>query len=184
MGISCPYSKVVREDILIMKLVIHDLEKEAFSRNMLAAADDTKIISEDSPIHNCIGCFGCWVKTPAVCVIRDKYGDMGEILSKCDTVTIISKCFYGGFSPFVKNVVDRSISFVLPYFTTKNGEMHHKTRYDSHFNLQVIFYGEDITEKEKQTATKLAEANSVNLHCKDYKISFVKNLAELEGLTI
>jgi multimeric flavodoxin WrbA len=167
-----------------MKLVIHDLEKEAFSSNMLAATDDIKIISEDSPIHNCIGCFGCWVKTPAVCVIRDKYGDMGEILSKCDTVTIISKCFYGGFSPFVKNVVDRSISFVLPYFIIKNGEMHHKTRYDNHFNLQVIFYGEDITDKEKQTATKLAEANSVNLHCKDYSISFVKNLAEMEGLTI
>jgi multimeric flavodoxin WrbA len=167
-----------------MKLLIHDIEQEALSSNMLAETDDIKIISEDSPIHNCIGCFGCWVKTPAACVIRDKYGDMGEILSKCEKVTIISKCLYGGFSPFVKSVMDRSISFVLPYFMIKNGEMHHRTRYDNHFNLEVIFYGEDITEKEKQTAMKLAEANSINLHCKDYRISFVKNLSELEELTI
>lgn len=167
-----------------MKLIIHDFEKEAFNSNMLTSTDDIKIISEDSPIHNCIGCFGCWIKTPAVCVIRDKYGDMGGILSKCDTVTIISKCFYGGFSPFIKNVLDRSISYVHPYFIIKNGEMHHRRRYDNNINLQVIFYGESITEKEKQTAAKLVEANSVNLHCNVQRITFIKNLAEMEGLTI
>lgn len=167
-----------------MKLIIHDLEKEGLSNNTLTSTEDVKIITEDSIIHNCIGCFGCWVKTPAVCVIRDKYGDMGEILSKCDTVTIISKCFYGGFSPFIKNVLDRSISYIHPYFIIKNGEMHHKPRYDKHFNLKVIFYGENITEKEKQTAVKLVEANSVNLHCSLHNVSFVKSISEMEGLKI
>jgi multimeric flavodoxin WrbA len=166
-----------------MKLLIHDLKEEAFNSNMLTSTDGVKVISEDSTIHNCIGCFGCWVKTPAACVIRDKYGDMGEILSKSETVTIISKCFYGGFSPFIKNVLDRSISYVHPYFEIRKGEMHHKRRYDNPFNLQVIFYGENITEKEKQTAVKLVEANSVNLECKVQGISFIKSLAELEGIT-
>jgi len=167
-----------------MKLLILDLGKEDFSSIMSNSTDDTKIITDDGTIHNCIGCFGCWIKTPAICVIRDKYGDMGEILSKSERVTIISKCFYGGFSPFIKNVLDRSISYVHPYFEIRNGEMHHKRRYENHFELHVIFYGENITEKEKQTAIKLVEANSVNFNCSSHEISFVKNIAEVEGLTV
>lgn len=167
-----------------MKLLILDFEKEGFSSIMPNSTDCIKIITDDGTIHNCIGCFGCWIKTPAVCVIRDKYGDMGEILSKCDMVTIISKCFYGGFSPFIKNVLDGSISYVHPYFEIRNGEMHHRRRYENHFDLQVIFYGENITEKEKQTAIKLVEANSVNFNCNRHEVSFVKNIAEMEGLTI
>lgn len=167
-----------------MKLVIHDLEQEDFNSILPALGDDLTIISDDGTIKTCIGCFGCWIKTPATCVIRDNYGDMGELLSKCNTVTYISKCFYGGFSPFVKSVVDRSISFVHPYFIVRNGDMHHRNRYENHFDLKVMFYGEDITDKEKETATKLVKANAVNLDCKSYEVTFVKNFAEMEGLTI
>lgn len=167
-----------------MNLVIHDLEQEDLSSIFPALGDDIKIISDDGTIKSCIGCFGCWIKTPAVCVIRDNYGDMGELFSKCDTLTIISKCFYGGFSPFIRNVIDRSISFGHPYFAIRNGEMHHKNRYDNHFDLKVMFYGDDITEKEKETAKKLVKANSINLDCRSFEVSFVKNSVEMEGLTI
>ena len=83
-----------------MRLIVHDLAEEQvkciFSQNL-----DTQIIGDGGTIHHCIGCFGCWVKTPAQCVIRDNYGDMGELLSKCDELILVSKCCYGGFSPFV-----------------------------------------------------------------------------------
>lgn len=121
-----------------------------------------------------------WVKTPAACVIRDKYGDMGEYLSKSDELVIISECCYGGFSPFVKNVLDRSISYIHPYFIIKNGEMHHKRRYKNKIKLKVLFYGGNITDREKQTAEKLVKANSINLHCKTYSVSFIENIMEVE----
>ena len=142
-----------------MKLLIHDLEIKDFEKLFPNLLNETMIISDNKMIHHCIGCFGCWIKTPAACVIRDKYGDMGEYLSKCKEVIIISKCCYGGFSPFVKNVLDRSISYVHPYFVIKNGEMHHRRRYKNHIDMQVWFYGKNITEKEKQTAQKLVKAN-------------------------
>lgn len=50
-----------------MKLLIHDLNDYEF-KNL---SDDIKIIEKTEPINNCIGCFGCWVKTPAKCVIND-----------------------------------------------------------------------------------------------------------------
>lgn len=167
-----------------MKLVIHDLEEKNFRKIKLNLDESVKVISDDGTIHNCVGCFGCWVKTPGECVIQDKYSDMGELLSKCDTVNIISKCYYGGYSPFVKNVLDRSISYVHPYFEIRNGDMHHKSRYNNRFKLQVTFYGEDITENEKQTAGKLVKANSINLNCNDCGVSFVQNIEEMEGLSI
>lgn len=164
-----------------MKLLIHDLEEEKFKEIFPNTGENATIVSDDGTMHHCIGCFGCWIKTPGTCVIRDKYGDMGEQLSKCDEVIIISKCFYGGFSPFIKNVMDRSISFIHPYFAIRNGELHHKERYDNHFDLNIWFYGEDITEQEKQTAEKLIHANAINLNCSAQKVTFVQDMAEIQG---
>lgn len=164
-----------------MKLLIHDLEGEKFKELLPSAMDNVTIVSDEGTMHHCIGCFGCWIKTPGTCVIHDKYEDMGACLSKCDEVIIISKCFYGGFSPFIKNVMDRSISYIHPYFAIRNGELHHKRRYDSHFDLNIWFYGEDITEQEKQTAKKLIQANAINLNCNAQKITFVQDMAEIQG---
>ena len=122
-----------------MRLLIHDLNNEEFQELFTKQMSETMIISDNGTIRHCIGCFGCWVKTPAACVIRDDYGDMGENLSKCKDLIIISKCCYGGFSPFVKNVLDRSISYIHPYFVTRNGEMHHRRRYKNKINLHVLF---------------------------------------------
>jgi multimeric flavodoxin WrbA len=163
-----------------MKLLIHDLENKEFKKIFPNQLDDTIIISDDGTIHHCIGCFGCWIKTPGACIIRDKYGDMGEYLSKCQEVILISKCCYGGFSPFVKNVLDRSISYIHPYFVIRNGEMHHRRRYKNHMDMRVWFYGENITEKEKQTSEKLVKANSINLDCHVSSISFVNSIEKME----
>ncbi|HAR86831.1 MAG TPA: flavoprotein [Clostridium sp.] len=163
-----------------MKLLIHDLENNEFKKIFPNQLDDTIIISDDDTIHHCIGCFGCWIKTPGACTIRDKYGDMGEYLSKCQEVILISKCCYGGFSPFVKNVLDRSISYIHPYFAIRNGEMHHRRRYKNHIDMSVWFYGENITEKEKQTGEKLVKANSINLDCHVSSISFVNRIEKME----
>ncbi|BCN31239.1 flavodoxin family protein [Anaeromicropila herbilytica] len=166
-----------------MKLLIHDLKSDVFQSAFPSLPEDTKITSNESTIHHCIGCFGCWVKTPSKCSIRDKYGNMGEYLSKCNELIIVSNCRYGGFSPFVKSVLDRSISYVHPYFRFINGEMHHKRRYDNKINLHVHFYGE-ITEDEKNTANKLVKANSINLDLDSYDVSFYKVTKEMEGIIL
>ena len=164
-----------------MKLYIHDLEKSEFERLFHDGPGDSMVISDDQTIQPCIGCFGCWVKTPGICVIRDPYRNMGFNLSRCDELILISKCSYGGFSPFVKNVLDRSISYLHPYFANRNAEMHHRMRYQNEKKMKVLFYGADITEVEKETARKLAKANSIN-HCSDLiSVSFVDEIGGMEG---
>lgn len=170
-----------------MKLLIHDLCEEDSREFIGNINEDVKVVCDNDTIKNCIGCFGCWIKTPGECVIADDYSNMGEYLSKCTEVIIISKCFYGGYSPFIKNIMDRSISYVHPYFAARNNELHHRHRYDNHFELSVYFYGEDITEKEKATAKKLVKANSINLMCNIKDLVFLKDInsiKELEGVTL
>ena len=158
-----------------MKLIIHDLKEKAFQELFPELLGDIKVIADDTTIKPCIGCFGCWVKTPGMCIIKDGYSHMGEYLSRSDEVILISRCTYGGFSPFVKNVLDRSISYIHPYFEIRNGEMHHKHRYDHHFNLKVWFYGQDISDLEKKTAEGIVKSNSINMNCKLKDITFVQD---------
>ena len=78
-----------------MKLFICDLESKDFEKLIPDLPDEAKVISYDETIHHCIGCFGCWLKTPGSCIIRDNYGDMGEYLSRSEELIIISRCCYG-----------------------------------------------------------------------------------------
>lgn len=164
-----------------MRVLIHDLETRDFLALFPKPLDETLVVSDDGTIRHCLGCFGCWIKTPAECVIRDKYGDMGAQLSKCSELLIISQCCYGGFSPFVKNVLDRSISYMHPDFQIRSGRMHHQRRYNNEIDLQVWFYGEGITEKEQQTAQRLVQANAINLDCHVHSVYFAPSIMELEG---
>lgn len=165
-----------------MRLVITDLKEETYQRIFPQAKDHTDYVFYDASIKHCIGCFACWDKTPGACVLKDAYSNMGQRMSKLEELIIISQSFYGGFSPFVKNVLDRSISYIHPYFENRNGEMHHKRRYDNGINLKVYLYGQDISERERLTAEKLVKANAINLDCPSYELVFLEKVEELEGL--
>lgn len=159
-----------------MRIILHDLSKQEFDILYKYRNSDTTIISDNGTIQKCIGCFGCWIKTPGVCVLKDGYQNMGELLSRCQELIIISECLYGSYSPFVLNVLNRSIPYVLPYFVSKNGETHHQNRYENKFSLSVYFYGEDLTDIEKNTARALVEANGVNMYSKENNIYFYNDL--------
>jgi multimeric flavodoxin WrbA len=164
-----------------MDILIHDIKnfnETAFLKNN---QNNTTIIFDNGKIHPCICCFGCWIKTPGRCIINDGYNNMGSLISKCRRLIIISQCFYGSYSPFVHNVLDRSISYMLPYFRTKNGETHHKNKYDNNILLTVYFYG-NISVREKETALKLVKANGINFFAQKTEICFYENLDDLPGV--
>lgn len=158
-----------------MKLIITDIKD--FNLPIEGAH---KIISPQSDIRPCIGCFGCWVKTPGTCVIHDGYENTGIDMSKCTELILISQCYYGSTSPFVKMVQDRAISYIHPDFVIRKGEMHHKRRYQNVISLSAHFYGETITESEKKTARSLINANADNYDAQVKAVCFYRSIKELE----
>lgn len=160
-----------------MRLIIHDLsaEQSLFLGLEQLPDDENIIVNGNGKNHYCIGCLGCWLKVPGRCLIKDEYQEMGMKLSKVDELLIISKATFGSYSSAVKNVLDRSISYVSPYFVIRNGEMHHKERYHKNLKVSAVFYGEDMTEAEKETAVGLVVANAVNLNGTVGNIDFVNS---------
>lgn len=165
-----------------MKLIIHD-GNEDFEKSLkqaLGKGEELCFISPKQKIHHCIGCFGCWVKTPTECVIKDGYNTTPAKCRDASEIMIISECVYGMYSPFVKNVLDRTIGYVHPYFVTRNGEMHHKLRYDREIPMKVFFYG-DNTYEEQELARKIVHANHLNMNFKIARISFAKRQEDVLG---
>ncbi|EEU32422.1 hypothetical protein HMPREF0946_00495 [Fusobacterium vincentii 3_1_36A2] len=163
-----------------MKIIIHDInEKELEKIYNLTGIDkneDIILIFDNKKIKNCIGCFFCWTKNPGECRIKDGYDNLAELYSKTEKITIISKCCYGSYSPFVKNVLDRSIPYLLPFFKIKNKEMHHTIRYKNKLYFEVYFYGENISDEEKEIAKNMVKANCINLNITDFKVSFFESI--------
>lgn len=162
-----------------MKLIITDMEN--FN---IPVEGEYKVISPKGSIHHCIGCFGCWIKTPGKCVIHDGYEGTGIDMGKCDELIIISECCYGGVSPFIKTVQDRAISYIHPDFVIRKGEMHHKRRYKNVITQSAYFYGENITDEEKELAKELMQANADNYDGIVKDVYFYESLKELEGITL
>ncbi len=153
-----------------MKLLIHDLPEAAFAKIAPEYAG-WEVISALGDIRPCIGCFGCWVKTPGRCVVEDGYGDSPVKLHRAEEVVFLSRLRYGCVSGAVKNVLDRCIGYVLPFFELSNGEMHHQRRYDEEKVVSFRFYGES-TPAERSQAREYAEAMSRNLRGRVKEVTF------------
>jgi len=158
-----------------MRIIISDIPDLP-----IREGDELKKPDQAKKLHHCIGCFNCWIKTPGACVIKDDYADMGALLGRCDELVFVSKCTYGGLSPFVQNVMDRALPNLHPDFTIRNKELHHKLRYDNTIQLSVYFYSADITEAERKVAVSLIPAIALDFGCDVKDISFLDTADEVK----
>lgn len=161
-----------------MKTIIHDLGKEQNER-LLAAAD--QVVCADGRYAPCQGCFKCWTKHPAACELKDALNQSCRILGPSEDLTIITENLYGGYSPEVKNLLDRSIGVSTPMSTYRGGQMHHTLRYGKRNSLRVIVYG-NITEGEKNTLQLMAERNAVNWGFREHSVLFCADAEEAGGM--
>ena len=160
-----------------MKLIITDTDK------FNTKETDIYVVKDNGSIKKCAACYGCWIKTPGQCIIKDGYDNMAYLWGRSDEVVIISKCIFGCYSPFVKNVLDRSIPYMHADFVIdENGNMYHKMRYDNKYKLSVYFY--DADESEKETAKELVKRNAVNFGAEEYSVNFISDPTESEGIEV
>ena len=161
------------------KLILHDLTKEQEVQLLSFNSNSHTVFSAIPMVKSCIGCFGCWTKTPGKCVIKDRANEFSRLMATHEALIIISRMAFGGVSPEIKAVLDRSIGFILPFFTMVRNEMHHIKRFENIPDLKCIFYEKEISQQEKDIAKKLVEANAVNFNSNNYKAVFCNNLENI-----
>lgn len=166
-----------------MNLLIHDLSEKEAKKILPNLPKDLVVFSPKQNIHPCIGCFSCWFVTPGYCIIKDDHHSLGENFSKAQEIIVISKCVYGSYSPYIKNVFDRTLSYLLPFFENRDSTRH-IPRYDNKINFNFHFYGENLSQEEKNIAKDLAEANCKNLNASGCTIHFYDEKLPPKGILL
>ena len=93
-------------------LWVHDLNEKDAEDFFDFSGQKDEILPANQVNQHCIGCFGCWIKTPGRCVLADGWKNLPIRLAKARHVVIISRLTYGGYSPSVKKTLDRSIGYI------------------------------------------------------------------------
>jgi hypothetical protein len=119
----------------------------------------------------CKGCFGCWVKTPGECVIRDKMGQINRDYMGSDVAIYLTPIVFGQFSANIKNALDRWVPNILPLFYVRaDGSTMHPPRYKSYPRNIMLGYGaacpedaqlfRDISKNHRKNADVIVDTGS------------------------
>ena len=163
------------------RLILHDLDTET-AEKLFQDVKNALIFSVRKKMIKCCGCFDCWLRTPGLCVMHDGTESLGKQIACCDEFIIICKSLYGGFGKEIKTALDRSISFVLPFFEVRNREQHHQTRFSKSGKMKAYIYNSgEISDIDKTTLTEITRANCINMNKSECETVFVNDVQELKG---
>ena len=122
-------------------------------------------------IANCIGCFGCWTKTPGKCVIRDDAVKVYPLIAASDRIMYISKVKYGGYDTIMKTMLERAIPVQQAFIRLLHGETHHVQRRVIPKQATIIGYGK-ISNEEQDVFKQLVARNANNMSFENYRVVF------------
>ncbi|MGO5113691.1 flavodoxin family protein [Candidatus Avoscillospira sp. LCP25S3_F1] len=122
-------------------------------------------------IAPCLGCFGCWTKTPGRCVLRDDAVDIYPRIAKSSRVLYVSAVVYGGYDVPMKTMLERAIPVQKPFIRLLDGETHHVQRAVTRKQADIVAYGAD-TEEERDLFRRLVQRNAKNMSFADVRIHF------------
>jgi multimeric flavodoxin WrbA len=98
-------------------------------------------------VHQCVGCFSCWVKTPGRCRLRDDGDQLLAATANVDLLVFASPMRMGFVTSLLKRANDRVLPNLLPYVRVVGGECHHPVRYKP-FDLALLVERGDATADE------------------------------------
>lgn len=130
----------------------------------------------DLKIANCVGCFGCWTKTPGKCVIRDDAVKVYPKIAASDRVLYISRVTYGSYDTPMKTMLERAIPIQQAFIRLLHGETHHVQRAVVPKRAVIIGYG-DLSDKEKEIFIQLINRNASNMCFQSVRVLFAREAA-------
>jgi multimeric flavodoxin WrbA len=127
-------------------------------------------------INYCTGCWGCWVKTPGQCVIKDDSNIVCDKNINSDLVIFASPIIMGFISSVLKKTMDRMIPLLLPYIEFVEKECHHRKRYGKYPLLGLILdKNHENLRQDIILTTDIFKRFSLNFRSKLQFIGFAAN---------
>ena len=136
----------------------------------------------DTKLAHCLGCFGCWIKTPGMCVEADAGRQIAKAIIRSDVTVLFTPVTFGGYSPELKKMVDRLIPLASPFFQMDHGEVHHPPRYAHRPRLMVVGVQRQPNSAETHIFKTLAGRNAINIHPPSYAAEVVLSTDDVDAL--
>lgn len=130
----------------------------------------------------CMGCFGCWIRTPGICVIDDVSREITRKMITSDLLMYLTPIHFGGYSYHLKKAVDRMIPIVSPFFVKVEGEVHHAKRYDMYPKfgaIGILNYPDEIQER---IFKRLVAKNAMNMYSPSFYSAAVSRIDPLDSI--
>ena len=123
----------------------------------------TQLDLRDLPLRYCVGCWGCWVKTPGECVNRDASLEMDRAVINADFVLWAAPLKMGFPSELLKRALDKHLPLIHPYIELDHGESHHLRRYARYPRVGLLLEKESCTdENDLQIVTDIHWRTALN----------------------
>jgi multimeric flavodoxin WrbA len=88
-----------------------------------------RLVLRELEIKQCLGCWGCWVKTPGECILEDDGGRVCRSVIRSDVTLFAAPLVMGFPTALLKRTIDRLLPLIHPYNAVVAGEIHHRARY-------------------------------------------------------
>jgi len=122
------------------------------------------ILLRDTKIKQCMGCFGCWVKKPGECLFEDDTIILRKKVINSDLVLYASPLKMGFISSILKKALDKHLPLLMPYFSIRNGEVHHMRRYTKYPKVGILIKDdEEVNEKNIEITRRIFEKVAIDM---------------------
>lgn len=136
-------------------------------------------------LASCVGCFGCWIKKPGECVMNDGIGEINRRSMNSDVTIYLCPVVFGQFSANMKNVVDRWLPNMLPYFMTRpDGSTMHPPRYEDYPKQIMIGYGDSLDESDAALFTYINKKHRSNVEVLIFRGDTESLTRQLDGIRL
>ncbi|MBF0298696.1 MAG: flavodoxin family protein [Oligoflexia bacterium] len=112
------------------------------------------LLLRDFNLHDCIGCYSCWLKTPGICFYHDDQELILREFLASNVVILASPIIMGFVSALLKCFNDRLLPLGHPFLYLKEDKMAHIPRY-THYPKTVLLL--DDPKQEESNARTLIE---------------------------
>ena len=145
-----------------------NLDFDAYLARLTAGLNKTHRVEvlelRDMDIKYCVGCWGCWVKTPGQCVHKDDSAMVCRRVIQSDLTILASPMSMGFVTALTKKAMDKMIPLVHPYLVVDKGEMHHLKRYKKYPLLGLLLQaGPDSREEDPEITGAILARTALNL---------------------
>jgi multimeric flavodoxin WrbA len=79
-------------------------------------------------VKPCLGDRACWTKTPGKCVQNDDVKELLPKIQEADVIIFATPVYVDGMPGTLKNLIDRFIPLMEPYFVMRDGHCRHPPR--------------------------------------------------------